>query len=393
MKFAAVFITILTATISLAQIPENLERAKALSNSDGKQILIEFYRPDCEYCQLAAHDAATVDSIKSLLSQIIHLPVDVTSESGAKLVTPYYVGDTFPLFVLADSLGQVLYRWLGYINAASFIMSFNTAMASSVTVSEREQRFRNTPTFDDALFLARYYEDIDEYLKAVDIYRQVQSLETDNVTNYSYDIFRNFADAAWNDKAPFDSVRVAADNTLSQVGGDIRAVSGVARIISNVARKTGNTDKIAKYLQAGIDINARYADPKSKEAKVIFMADLTLYEKNDTTEALSQRKSLLPIGWNMNPQECYNFSLWCLERKINMEEVDNWAYQTALHIDEPEQKAMVLYLVAKIREARDHLNDAVAAMEKASELEPNNTRYSLELERLYSKAAARNKGK
>jgi len=369
--------------------PETLDQAKSLADNSNKPILIEFYRPDCEYCQLAAHEASTVDSVKSLLEQVVHFPVNVTSDEGAAIVANYYVGDTFPLFVLTDSRGEVLFRWMGYTNAASFIANLNSALAGGVTVKEREQRIKANPTHDDALFMARYYDDIEENLIAVDYYKQAQSLKGDRTVNYTYDIFRNFGDAVWNNKATFDTLLIAADSTLSQMK-DKTTISGVARIISNVARKTGNTGRIAKYLQAAIDINSKYEDPKSIETKALYRADLALYADNDTSVAIAVRKSILRAGWETNPQERYNFAFWCLERKINLSEADSIAYETGLHIVEPAAQAKVYFLLGKIREAGDNINGAIRAMEKANELQPDDARYSLELNHLYTIADDKN---
>ncbi|MCP4704532.1 MAG: hypothetical protein GY865_07970, partial [candidate division Zixibacteria bacterium] len=112
---------------------------------------------------------------------------------------------TYPVFVLTNSTGNTITRWIGYTGGAQVLSgTLIKALTNLTTVDERLTRFKTAPSFDDALFIAGYYSGSGENVKAVDFYRKSLELGKGTGFNYSYKIFENIANAIWKDELPFD---------------------------------------------------------------------------------------------------------------------------------------------------------------------------------------------
>jgi thioredoxin-related protein len=380
MKKVITLIVIVIFSGAMAQIPTTLDQAKTLSRKTNKPILLEFFQPDCEYCQLAAHDFASNDTILEILKSVVYLPFDVNTDEGDRISKSYYVANTFPVFVLADSAGDIIHYWQGYSTVSQFMPLFNQGFANRITIKERYKELSSTPSLDNILFLAKYNTDIGENLKAAELYTQAQEIQ--NTPNYVYKIFENMADAAWKGKSTFEQLMVAADNVLANKSTDVTAVSNVGIIIARVARKTGRTNDIAKYLQVGLDITNNRMDPKSKEWHVTLLADQALYVKKDTSEALSIKKKALGAGWETRPSKAYGFAKWCLERKINLIEAEKYAKMAVEQVPPGKIKAPILTTLADIYEARGKKSEAIKTLELAAKEDPHNNWYTTKIEGL-----------
>ena len=56
----------------------------------------------------------------------------------------------YPTFILANSKGETMDRWLGYHDEADFIKTMNKAVVDPLTFAERKARFQNKPGEIDA---------------------------------------------------------------------------------------------------------------------------------------------------------------------------------------------------------------------------------------------------
>ncbi len=378
--FVLIIAAISLVCTSQAQKPSTLEQARQQANQQKKAILIEFFQPDCEFCQQAIHDFAANDTILALMKSIVYLPLDVNLPEGERLSKTYFVQNDYPVFALTDSSGEIIDHWTGYSNAALFAQRLNKSLADPVTIQSRYKKFESAPTPDEAIFLAKYYNEIGDDVKSAELYRRAQTLR--NSPAYLYDIFQNTANAVWKGNLPFEQLIPAADDVLVAQAGNPTQVAGVARIISNVARKTGNTSEIARYLQAGIDISKGRNDIRSKDWYTLFTADRALYVEHDTTGATSIEKANLGAEWENKPGKFYSYAKWCLERKINLAEAEDYARQAVDRASEGKFRASTAVTLAGIYEARGNLAEAANTMEMAVKQDPSNIWYASEAKRL-----------
>ena len=96
----ATYLVVLLTTIAYAQYPETIERAEELSIQQGKPILLEFFREDCEYCQLAAREKESKGAIIEAYKTVVRLLVNIKKEVGVELTRQDKVGNHFPVFFL-----------------------------------------------------------------------------------------------------------------------------------------------------------------------------------------------------------------------------------------------------------------------------------------------------
>lgn len=323
--------------------------------------------------------------MKNAMKSVIHFPLNAREGEGAGLSKKYKIGNLFPVFILANSSGEVIYRWTGYTGSDRFINSLRKGLSDPTTVDERIARLQASPSFGDALFLADYTSDTGEHLKAVGYYQQAESLAGSNVPDYSYEIFENTANAVWKDMIPFDEVLPAADGVLNSRRKRTDYVVKMARIMARLARKYDKTDRIAKYLQAGIDATASSRKESVRESHLLFLADYALYVSQDTIEAIQTKKTSMGDNWSSDPEKYYGYAKWCLERKIGLEEAEHYAREAGKRAYAGEFRAKVLNTLAEICYIRGNANEAIRLIEMAIEQDPENDSYREQLERFREK--------
>jgi len=368
-----VVVSLVTAVLSPgaahAEKAETLLQAKALSARTGKPILFEFNRDDCEYCQQAARDEDSVESMKKALTRVVHFPVSVLLGEGTTLSETYHIGFYYPVFILADSAGRVISRWTGYTGSPRFINSFENAMVDKTTIDDRLERCRIGPTPKDAFFLATYYTDTQEYLKARDYYRLLKRLQGREL-DFSFQIYRVTAEAVWNGLLPFDSLTAAADDVLARDQFNKPNFGLMAQIMANVARKTSHTDRLEKYLTAGIEATADRTDQPGIDLHRDLLGDFALHVLNDTAEAISVKKRALGANWEVDPAKMYQFGDWCSRRNINLNEAEFYVRLATKKATGDKFRANHLRLLAEICYARGDTTEAVKLANEALALDP-----------------------
>ena len=316
---------------------------------------------------------------------MLHLSLNVEEGEGVELSEQYKVGNTYPVFILTDSNGEVIERWTGYAGSNAFASKLKKALSDPTALDKRIARFKAEPTLDDALSLAKYYSDAGEHLKAVEYYRQAESLGKGHTLDYSYQIFINTANAAWKDMIDFDEVLPAADSVLTSKLNNRNNVSKVAMIMGRLAREKGKTNQITKYLQAGLEATANSHNKNLRESHDLIMAEYALYVNADTTEAIRIKKASMGKGWEENRDKFYSFAKWCLERKINLEEAEIYARRTVDLVYPGKYRAKVLNTLAEICYAQGNTEKSIKLIKMAIGQEPDNEYYAKQLLRFQEK--------
>jgi tetratricopeptide (TPR) repeat protein len=314
--------------------------------------------------------------VRAALNTVVHLPLSVLEGEGVSLSEEYRVGTYYPVFILANSDGEVITRWTGYTGADRFLQSFQQAKTNLTTIKTRAGRFDESPTVRNGLALAQYYSDTREYLKARDYYRQLQSLQGSQA-DYAFEIFKATAEAVWNDLLPFDSVVAAADVVLGRPKQISDQLGQLAQIIANVARRTGDVGRIEKYLEAGARATSARTDKAGVSMNRDIVADYALYVLHDTTKALNIKKSGLGSGWDQDPARYFQYGEFCYQRRIDLAQAENYVRLATQKASEGKFKAKHLRLLAEILFARGKVDEAIATGEQALEQDPT-TEYFVE---------------
>jgi tetratricopeptide (TPR) repeat protein len=180
---------------------------------------------------------------------------------------------------------------------------------------------------------------------------------------------------------PFDDVLPAADGVLNSERGRSNNIPRMARLVARLARKFDKTDRIAKYLRAGIDATANSRGESDRESHMLFQADYELYVNEDTIGAVRIKKASMGDNWLSDPEKYYGYAKWCLERMIMLEEAEHYAREAGKRAYAGEFRGKVLNTLAEIYYARGNLSEAVRIMEMAVEQDPENSSYMEQLER------------
>ena len=315
------------------------------------------------------------------MESVVHISINVKEGEGVELKDQYKIGYYFPVFILADSDGEVIYRWTGYVGKAPFITSLNRGLGDLTTVKERMARFEKKPTYPDAVFLAQYMKDAGQYREAIDYYRKAGDLGIAGRSAFAYDIFENTVNAVWRELIPFEEIFPAADAVLDSPRKITSNVIKVAQLVSRVARKFDRTDHLAKYLNAGIDLTANSTNEKMSDIHTILVADYTMYVDGDTAGAVQMKKASLGDGWQSNPDKFYDYAKWCQERKIMLDEAEHYARQAADRAYVGEFKGKVLNTLAEIYYEKGNNDEAIKTIQLAIEQDPEYEFYEDQLKK------------
>ena len=325
---------------------------------------------------------ASEQRVRDALTQVVHLPLNIKKGEGIELGERYNVGPFFPLFILTDSEGEVINRWTGYTEADRFLRSLNGALRNLTTIADRIAAFDQMQHRDEALFLASYHADISEFVKAAEYYQRAQALPGNQPADYSYQIFENYANGAWNDQIPFDHVLPAADGVVDAPRKNLQNIAKVAQLIGKLARRREATDQIAKYLQAGVVATSTRKDSEGLKLHAELKADQALYVNGDTLGAIDLKKAGLGENWDSDLNNYFPFASFCLERRINLVEAQRFAQTASERASDGSFKAKHLSLLANICEARGLNSDALRYAEQAVAQDPDNETYAKQLERM-----------
>jgi len=306
--------------------------------------------------------------------------LNVNQDEGVALAKEYAVGTTYPVFVLTDSAGTEINRWIGYTGGSTaLIRTLNWALQDLTPIVNRESRFKSNPSQNEALFLAGYFSKSGKYDKSVAYYHRAIGLSGGKGYDYSYEIFSNTANAVWNEIFPF--VYPAADMVLNSNMNRKDNTVKVAQLMTRLSRKFDHYDGLAKYLQAAIDITA-----SDRATQQMLRADYELCITNDTSAAVTIKKSIMGPGWENERDLFYEYAKWCLERRIRLDEAEMYARKAINLVYPGMYRARVLGTVAEICEARGNLDEAVKAAQMAIDEDPDNLLYQNLLNRFQEAA-------
>jgi len=232
----------------------------------------------------------------------------------------------------------------------------------------------------DGLILAQYFSDTREHLKSRDYYLRLQS-SSDNRSDYSYQIFKATAEAVWNDLLPFDSLPPFADTVLTRSATNHANLGQMGQIMGNVARRTGHTDRIAKYLEAGARATSSLTDQQGIAMNRDLVADYALHVLNDTARAIGIKKLALGKGWETDPARYYQYGEFCLQRKIDLLQAENYVRMATNKASDGKFKAKHLRLLAEILFVLGRTDEAIRTGEEAIDQDPTSAYFDEKLKK------------
>lgn len=316
-----------------------------------------------------------------LHEKVVLYKIDAEKGPGPELAKQYSVR-AYPTFLLTNTDGETLDRWLGFAAVPAFVETATTALTDPLTVSARSRRFNEEPTERDAKKLAEIHGAMGHAGDAVAFYRRAQGLGASSETNYDLAILNAMAGAG----AMFASadVRAQADKVLADPNVE---PGDVVRVASTMRRVTGGDetkDAYVPYLTAAHEATGGdLAGPLA--------IDHALYVAKDKKLALQALISQQPKGWEKEAGSLNEVAWWCFEQRHALDKAEKWARKGISLAAAGSEKAAILDTLAEICAVKGDCGDSVDLMRQAVKEDPTNEYYQKQLVRFEGLLAEKKK--
>jgi tetratricopeptide (TPR) repeat protein len=376
----------------------SLDEAKSLSADRGQPILIGIGPGLCESCNKFDQALQKDEKLQDLLKKhVVLCAIDAKEGVGVEVARTYSVPDYQVLsFILTNSDGDVMDRWLGYWDTENFSEHLLAAVENPITVRERMDRFQENPTEIDARKLAELRDFEGYYAEAVAYYRRAQALNPSSEANYDLLILGTMAHGTHGHLFAYADAREQADRVVASGKTEPKHLLKTAGIMGKVAKQADEIGYYTPYLAVAFDRTEGIEDEHVKKMRTKLRADYALHIEKNVQKAIDYKKEAFaqafePKDWTQNANMLNNLAWWCFENKINLNEAESLARQ-GIELAKPgNEKANILDTLAEICNVKGDCGDAVEYIRLAVTEDPENEYFQRQLVRFESLLAAQAK--
>jgi tetratricopeptide (TPR) repeat protein len=319
------------------------------------------------------------DDIKTALENVFLYQIDGKKGDGKELAKEFKIRG-YPSFVMTNSDGQTLDRWVGY-EKDFFIETLNDALEDLSTIEQKLARFDSEPTVRDASVLGRYSNSLGEYKDAVMYYTVAQKMNNDPSRDYAHEIFENTARGMKGEHFTFEDVIRAADDVMDSEDVAPEATIETALSIARLAKENDRLDVIERYIEAGLEVASTGDDPEASRSYNQLMTSKSLYVTGDKEVAVKYKKATMPDGWLEDAGQLNAFCWWCFENLVNLKEAEKLSRKSVELAEPGSQKAMNLDTLAEICNALGNCREAAELIKMAMTEDPESEYYPKQLEK------------
>jgi len=311
----------------------------------------------------------------------IFLTLNAEEGEGESLAEQFGVKG-FPTYIVLNAGGETVDRWMGYGDPGGFLAALQGAVNDPSTVAEKLARYDESPNACDAEKLGDIYGAQGETENALSMYRVADDLNTDPSSELSGKIFYTLADGYSSETFSLDEIKAGADAVLAIDDGDnTMTLVQVARMMGMIGNKADQPDLSTPYIMAALQATEGTQEPDMVDARRSLLLEKALHIDKDLETAVQLKRDSMPEGWKDSPGDLNNFTWWCFENKVNLEQAEKMA-RSATEMAEPgQEKAMILDTLAEICNELGNCGEAVALMQTALQEDPDNEYYQTQLER------------
>jgi tetratricopeptide (TPR) repeat protein len=282
-----------------------------------------------------------------------------------------------------NSGGGSVDRWMGYSTPAEFIETLHSGISDPTTIEEKKARHASSPTLAGAVKLAVISESTGEYTDAVRYYENAGELNPDTTATYAFEIFQCTAGGLREKLFTVDDVKKAAEVVLADGGPPNRLVE-LAMWMQSVAGQERQPEIMIPYVTAAIEASSGSEDPGLTNMRNQLVVVHALHAGHDAEKA----KAHMPEGWMDDPSALNQFAWTCFEARFNLEEAERLARLGAEIAADSSLKAGILDTVAELCNLREDCGEAVALIQQAVALDPDNEYYRKQLGRFEERLAS-----
>jgi|GEM_PF-298655 len=367
-----------------------LEEAVQASKTNGKPVLIDFYAVWCGPCKQFKKASVKDSDIKALLGKVNLVMLDAEKGEGKVQAEKFNVKG-YPTYVLANSELESIYRFSGY-EKAYFTEKLNEGLSDLRTIDAKLAHLKSHPEDSQlAANMADFYRTQGMNDKALAFFEQAEKYSKEKTyvaemfsTRYSEwrrgQVKHSLSDMQGFAKRVFDSKKLGDADKMH-----------TANFMADYCNREKLADDQKTYISKGLKYASNMAAPDDYAQQVAkkLKIDEALLVSKDVAKAVELKKSTLAENWMNNADQLNNFSWWCFQNGVNLEEAASLAEKGVSISEAGKQKANVYDTLAEIQFARGKTDLAISAIKKAIEENPSNDHFKKQLER-FKKAAANN---
>ncbi|MEA5006975.1 MAG: prolyl oligopeptidase family serine peptidase [Rikenellaceae bacterium] len=119
-----------------------LEEAFQMSGATGKTVFVDCYTQWCGPCKAMSANVFTIDSVADYFNaNFINIKLDMETEEGKKYANPYKV-EAYPSFLLLNSKGELLFKFIGGMPADKFMAKIKEGLNPDNKVATMDRMYK-----------------------------------------------------------------------------------------------------------------------------------------------------------------------------------------------------------------------------------------------------------
>ncbi len=329
-------------------------------------------------------DAQVIGALEGLVLYTAHRK----DTAGAALVKKYGVWG-YPSFLVLNADHEMIDMWVGYGDAEEWSRKLVAVRADPVAVREREVRFASQPNYADAISLGQVALAESRMKDAGGFFHQAMELDPAAATEADVPIklFNAVYFGHGRGEFTFDEV---ADVVTEILQIEDIPTEHVIRIAERLVRAIPNAgvEAVTPLLMEAKGLLDQRDDQEFADRHSRFEISYALHVEQDAAKALELKRATLAEGWRSDPAGLNDFAWWCFTADTNLEEAEQLA-RKAMELAKPgPEQANCLDTLAELVNARGETAEAIALIQRALELEPDNEYLKLQLEKFQGGGSA-----
>jgi tetratricopeptide (TPR) repeat protein len=264
----------------------------------------------------------------------------------------------------------------------NFFKEIDTGFADLSTIVEKKKRYIKTPDIRTAKTLAVYHQTLGDYKKAVRYYSDAAKYDPEN--DYKFEIYEIYLSGYQRKAYTINQLTSAADKALSSKNIDAQTKAQVYAQMSAFVNDYKDNVKMLDYVKQGQELISKHGNITSKWVLNNIRIAHALYIDKDDKKAVELKKGTMDEGWQDNAGDLNDFSWWCFENKINLEEAEKLGRRGIKIATTGRNKAMIIDTLAELVNLRGNPQEAVALMEEAMKEDPESGYYKKQIEKFKS---------
>jgi tetratricopeptide (TPR) repeat protein len=315
--------------------------------------------------------------------------VNAEAEGEGQLLAEEFVVEGYPTFVVANADAQTIDRWWGFDTSEDFIDTLELSIADPTTIAEKKGRFERAPSARDAVTLGQYHLTRKEAVDAVNYLEHAIELG-DPADAHEYQLAMAVHIGARDETLTLEQLSAAAERALAsehlEDGQRIDVVNWVVDVAGD-----SHPEISAVYIDRGLAITDNRDDDEGlARARQRLLITRALVVDGDKVRATELKRETLEEGWDEDPGALNGFAWWCFENEVNLEQAQLLALRGAELAETDDERAQILDTVAEIANLRGDRGEAVALIEQARRLDPDNAYYEEQIQRFTDGVAGGN---